>query len=273
MSLTIYPCMLTQNDCYRAGRTITPKGIVVHSTGAANPYLRRYVQPDDGRLGKNPYDNHWNAPGLDVCVNAFIGLDRDEAVRCYQTLPWNMRPWGVGSGPKGSYNSTHIQFEICEDDHSSESYCRTCFETAAQLCAFLCRRYDIPVQSVVSHHEAYRAGYGSGHVDPDNWWPKFGLSMDALRARVSALLEKARPALAPARGKDPKKAGAYTVAPRVGLHLRTGPGTRAASLEILPQGTVVRCYGYFTEDWLYVAAPSGRTGYCHGAYLRRKAKI
>ena len=189
--MDIRTCYLTQNDCYRSGRTITPKGIVVHSTGAANPYLRRYVQPDDGRLGKNPYDNHWNAPGLDVCVNAFIGLDRDEAVRCYQTLPWNMRPWGVGSGPKGSYNSTHIQFEICEDDHSSESYCRTCFETAAQLCAFLCRRYDIPVQSVVSHHEAYRAGYGSGHVDPDNWWPKFGLSMDALRARVSALLEKA----------------------------------------------------------------------------------
>ena len=33
---------------------------MVHSTGANNPYLRRYVQPDDGELGKNRYDNDWN---------------------------------------------------------------------------------------------------------------------------------------------------------------------------------------------------------------------
>ena len=191
MAFTIYPCMLTENDCYRAGRTMTPKGIVVHSTGAENPYLRRYVQPDDGQLGKNLYGNHWNTPGLDVCVNAFIGRDREETVRCYQTLPWNMRPWGVGSGPNGSYNQTHIQFEICEDDHTDEGYCRACFEMAAQLCAYLCRRYDIPVQGIVSHHEAYLAGFGSGHIDPDNWWPKFGLSMADLRARVEVLLDQA----------------------------------------------------------------------------------
>ena len=56
MALIIHQCFLTKNDCYRAGRTITPKGIVVHSTGANNPYLRRYVQPDDGILGKNRYN-------------------------------------------------------------------------------------------------------------------------------------------------------------------------------------------------------------------------
>lgn len=37
--------ILTENACYKAGRKITPKGIMVHSTGANNPYLRRYV-PD-----------------------------------------------------------------------------------------------------------------------------------------------------------------------------------------------------------------------------------
>lgn len=47
--------ILTNNACYKAGKTITPKGIMVHSTGANNPWLKRYVAPDDGLLGKNQY--------------------------------------------------------------------------------------------------------------------------------------------------------------------------------------------------------------------------
>ena len=68
--------ILTENACYKAGRKITPKGIMVHSTGANNPYLRRYVGPDDGQLGVNEYNNHWNQDrpgGRQVCVHAFIG--------------------------------------------------------------------------------------------------------------------------------------------------------------------------------------------------------
>lgn len=42
--------ILTNNACYKAGKTIKPKGIMVHSTGANNPNLKRYVGPDDIRL-------------------------------------------------------------------------------------------------------------------------------------------------------------------------------------------------------------------------------
>ena len=52
--------IFTNNAYYKAGRQITPKGIMVHSTGANNPNLKRYVGPDDGLLGKNQYNNHWN---------------------------------------------------------------------------------------------------------------------------------------------------------------------------------------------------------------------
>lgn len=72
--------ILTENACYKAGRKITPKGIMVHSTGANNPYLRRYVGPDDGLLGVNEYNNHWNRDkpgGRQVCVHAFIGKLKD----------------------------------------------------------------------------------------------------------------------------------------------------------------------------------------------------
>ena len=52
--------IFTENACYKAGRKITVKGIMVHSTGANNPWLKRYVGPDDGKLSKNQYNNHWN---------------------------------------------------------------------------------------------------------------------------------------------------------------------------------------------------------------------
>ena len=50
-------------QCYKsgaAGNTMKPQGIVVHSTGANNPNLNRYVGPDDGILGVNRYGNYWN---------------------------------------------------------------------------------------------------------------------------------------------------------------------------------------------------------------------
>ena len=58
--MNLHKLIFTNNACYKAGRRITPKGIMVHSTGANNPWLKRYVGPDDGLLGKNQYNNHWN---------------------------------------------------------------------------------------------------------------------------------------------------------------------------------------------------------------------
>jgi hypothetical protein len=86
--------ILTENACYKAGKTIVPKGIIVHSTAANNPYLKRYVGPDDGLLGKNQYNNHWNQDrpdGRQVCPHAFIGKLADGSIATYQTLPWNHR--------------------------------------------------------------------------------------------------------------------------------------------------------------------------------------
>lgn len=40
--------IFTENACYKAGRKIEVKGIMVRSTGANNPNPRRHVGPDDG---------------------------------------------------------------------------------------------------------------------------------------------------------------------------------------------------------------------------------
>ena len=51
--MNLQKLILTENACYKAGRTIDVKGIMVHSTGANNPSLKRYVGPNDGLLGEN----------------------------------------------------------------------------------------------------------------------------------------------------------------------------------------------------------------------------
>lgn len=180
-------CLLTNNSCYKKGTKIVPKGIVVHSTGANNPNLKRYVQPDDGILGNNIYNNDWNRSGLAKCVHAFIGKDKNGVVRCYQTLPFNYAAWGVGKGKKGSYNNNpgYIQFEICEDNLKNEEYFNQAFSVAIEFCAYLCKEYKIPIENVVSHHESYLKGYGCNHADCDHWLKKFNKDMNWFRNEVN----------------------------------------------------------------------------------------
>lgn len=65
------------------------------------------------------------------------------------------------------------------------------------------------------------------------------------------------------------KAGTYRVKASGGLNLRTGASTDKTILETMDDGSKVVCYGYYTEDWLYVKAPSGAVGFCHGDYLEK----
>ena len=94
--LNIQTKIMTENDCYKDGRTMTPRGITIHST--AEPGVRARMWYD-----------MWNKPaseqnGREVCVHAFMD---DEVVMQY--LPWNHRGWHAG----GRDNDDHIGIEIC----------------------------------------------------------------------------------------------------------------------------------------------------------------
>ena len=199
--MNLLTCILTQNDCCKAKRTITPKGVMVHSTGANNPNLKRYVQPAAGdadyaallaRLGANANGNHWNQSGIAKCVHGFIGKLADGSVAAVQTLPWNSRGWHAGTGTSGkSANDTHISFEICEDGLTDKTYFSRVYQAAVELTARLCKEYGLdPLADgvVICHSEGYRRGVASGHADVEHWFPKFGKTMDDFRADVSAAL-------------------------------------------------------------------------------------
>lgn len=169
-------------DAQESGESMNPAGIMVHSTGANNAKLSRYVWKDkktkyDALLGEKTSTLHWNVyhpfcsdgddeaithhkdgfgngttcavcGGKCACVHAFIGKLADGTVAVYQTLPWNYKGWHSGKGKNGSANdSRFIGFEICEDGYNEkkeehEEYVKEVFYEAVKLCAYLCKRFD-----------------------------------------------------------------------------------------------------------------------------------
>lgn len=209
--MNLIKCLLTENRCYKTKQTITPKGVMVHSTGANNPMLRRYVQPlnhdvpgayDPDReillqlLGVNKNANAWNRSDQDLnaCVHAFIGKLDDGSIAVAQTLPWNHRGWHAGTGTSGrSANDTHISFEICEDGLYDRTYFEQTKNAAVELTAFLCTEYNLdPLADgvIICHNDGYKRGIASGHSDIYNWWPRHYYTMDDFRAEVKKKMEE-----------------------------------------------------------------------------------
>ena len=201
-------CMMTQSTCYKGTRKFTPKGVLWHSTGANNPWLKRYVQPDDdaadrsewlARLGKNQYANDWNHIDRQAGLNYWIGKLADGTVAAVQTMPWDYRPWGCGSGNNGSCNNTHIQFEICEDALNDASYFNACYQEACEMTAYLCKMFGIDpkgtvsynglqVPTIIDHTGSHALGLGSNHGDIQHWSRRYGKTMENVRNDVAAIL-------------------------------------------------------------------------------------
>lgn len=185
--------LLTKNYCYTCAGVMKPKGVMVHSTGANNPRVSRYV-PGDDEMGRNTGGNHWNQTNtewrakfntvLNVCVHAFVGKFADGKVGTVQTLPWTMRGWHCG----GVGNNTHIGFEICEDGLTDPAYFKAVYQEAVELTAMLCQTYGLnPLANgvVLCHQEGYKRGIASNHADVLHWFPEHGKTMDNFRADVA----------------------------------------------------------------------------------------
>lgn len=201
-------CMQTNSSCYKGTRTMTVKGILWHSTGANNPNLKRYVQPSSNdaqydywikTLGKNTAGTDWNHTNQNAGLNCWIGKLADGSVTTVQTMPWNYRPWGCGSGSKGSLNTGWIQFEICEDALNDKNYFNAVYKEACELTAYLCILYNlnpkgtvtvsgVKVPVITTHCEAHSLGFGSNHGDVMHWFKKYGKTMDDVRNDVAKLI-------------------------------------------------------------------------------------
>lgn len=184
---------MTKNPCYQSGRTITVKGLMLHSVGCAQPNPRVFVK-------------NWNSASYDrACVHGFIG--EDEAIitmPCLETAGKAMRACHCGA----SGNNTHIGVEMCEpgnikytggasftcaDLTTARSFVRKTTEQAVELFAQLCKFHGLnPMQDIVSHAEGHALGIASNHADPDHLWRGLGMdyNMDDFRRDVAERLEE-----------------------------------------------------------------------------------
>ena len=180
--------LMTENDCYKAGRTIVPRGITIHSTAEPGVKAAEWYEL-------------WNKPaseqnGRQVCVHAFLD---DEGVMQY--LPWEHRGWHCG----GADNNDHIGVEICEPPHMAyytefdivgydvkeqQPYFDKIWQNAVEFCVFLINKYPtIQVDEIISHKEGYLRGTAGGHLDPEHWWQYHNRNMHDFRAAVREALE------------------------------------------------------------------------------------
>ena len=176
---------MTANDCFRAGKKIVPKGVMVHSTAAPGVMAEAWY-------------NRWNKAGIAKCVHAFV-----DHKGVFQYLPWDHRGWHAGSGAKGTANATHIGFEICEptgfkygsgssmvgyDVVAQQTYFDAAWANAVELTAMLCKQYGIQIGNVICHSEGRKLGIASNHAYVMHWFPKHGRDMDQFRAAVEACM-------------------------------------------------------------------------------------
>lgn len=181
----------TQNGAYRAGRTIRPEGCVNHSLGVAQPSLEAMYS----RMNRT--DVKWG-------VNAILGDFHTGEGRILLCMPYDRRPWGVGSGTRGSWNNSRIQWEICEpaghtyaggtmvgyDVARNQAYFERMWKLLVAWNVFVAVELGYEAATINDHAESYIAGMGSNHADLSQWLPKHGKSMNHLRHEVQAILDQ-----------------------------------------------------------------------------------
>jgi len=241
--MNLIQSILTNNPCYKTGRKITVKGLMLHSVGCPQPSAAVFVR-------------NWNKASYDrACVHGFIDANTGDV---YQCLPWNHRGWHGG----GSSNNTHIGVEMCEpacikytggatftcsDPATAKAAVDRTYKAAVELFAMLCKQFNLdPLKDgvIVSHKEGCARGVASNHGDPEHLWNQLGTgyTMNGFRAAVKAAMgaggvttpgTPAKPTTAPETGKlTPYKVRITAT----DLNIRAGAGTNHPSKGYIKPG-------------------------------------
>jgi len=83
---------LTQSGCYKSGRKISVKGLMIHSVGCPQPKAA-------------PFMKNWNRADANACVHAIVEPGGD----VYQLLPWEHRGWHCGGSANNSEKEKSVR--------------------------------------------------------------------------------------------------------------------------------------------------------------------
>lgn len=177
---------LKKHPNYTQKKTMTVKGLMLHSVGVAQPSAAVFFKK-------------WNNASMSKGVHAMIDANTGDI---YQFLPWSYKAWHCGSGKNGSGNNSYIGVEMCEsnaikyaygdkftikDKAKASAQAIATYQSAVELFAMLCRSYKLdPMTDIISHSEGHSKGIASGHSDPEHYWKGLSLpfTMDGFRKDV-----------------------------------------------------------------------------------------
>lgn len=303
--LKIIESILTKNPCYTAGRKITVKGLMLHSVGCSQPNASVFVKNwnsashtsscvhafIDGNTGDVYQCLPWNHRGWH-CASGSKGSGNNTHIGIEMCEPACIKYTG---------GSTFT----CSDKATAQAVAKRTYAAAVELFAMLCKQYSLdPLGDgvIVSHKEGCKRGIASNHGDPEHLWTQLGLpyTMDTFRAGVKAAMggtfvsglsvDNTLPSTTPvtttstaerkatgtAKSFDKELAGTYTVTAGSGLHIRNVAGSKTDSMVVLPCGTKVQNYGYYTAvngvKWLYIQVTYQGikyTGFSSGEWLKK----
>lgn len=168
--MNIIQNILKNNECYKAGASLKPSKLMVHSTACPGVPACSFAKS-------------WNTArpnGRQVCVHGFVDVSS-----IYQTLPWNIQAWHCG----GKGNQMAVGIELCEPaNYSDKSTSMKIIKNAIDLYAYLCSTLKISPDNIISHKEGNSMGIASNHGDPDHWWRHIGYSMNQFRKDVKSAM-------------------------------------------------------------------------------------
>lgn len=210
----------TKSDCYKAGKKIIVKGIMIHSVGCPQPKAQ-------------PFINNWNKAGAGALAHAIIEPNGN----VYQLLPWERRGWHGG----GTSNDKYIGVEMTEpstikytsgsvwketgDGKNTKKHVLATYEIAVELFAKLCKTYKLdPTKDgvIISHSEGHKRGIATNHGDVEHIWNKYGLTMKQFRKDVKKKM-RSTDNKTPTTGYS--STGFKVKVEISNLNIRKGPGT------------------------------------------------
>lgn len=193
--MEIIQSIATKNPCYKAGKKIRIKGIMVSGVGSPQPSAKVFA-------------HNWNQEKCEGrCAHAFVDANDGSVI---QTLPWNHRGWHCGRHPgtKNSANYTHIGVKLCEpsqirynrkrgielagDKTLAIAAVKRTYDSTVKLLANLCKRFQLdPMTAILSPMEGYKQRICAFHNELEALWEFLGMeySMDGLRKDVKKRME------------------------------------------------------------------------------------
>lgn len=173
---------------------INLKGLCLHSVGCPQPRADVFAK-------------NFNSPNARASIHGCLEPGRFiEMAPIYKQKGRVKKCYHVGSGPKGSRNSTHIGIEMTEpstikytggasfidlNPEKTREHIIGVTQTAAEVFADLCIFHNIPVNesTITTHRQSCLDGLGGNHGDPEHIWKVIGYTLKDFRRDVQAHID------------------------------------------------------------------------------------